>query len=48
MLRRLFGSKRREVAKCWRRLHKEELRSFYALQNIATVIKIKDYEMGGK
>jgi hypothetical protein len=30
MLRRIFGPKREETAVCWRRLHNEELRNFYA------------------
>jgi hypothetical protein len=39
MLRRLFGSKRREVAGSWRRLHNEELHDFYASSNIIRIIK---------
>jgi len=39
ILRRIFGPKRDEVARCWRRLHNEELHNLYATQNIITVIK---------
>jgi hypothetical protein len=39
VLRRIFGSKREEVAGDWRRLRNEELHNFYALPNITVVIK---------
>jgi hypothetical protein len=34
VLRRIFGSKREEVAGGWRRLHNEELHNLYASSNI--------------
>jgi hypothetical protein len=40
VLRRIFGPKRKEVARVWRRLHKVELRKFYASPNI---IKVRYY-----
>jgi hypothetical protein len=39
VLRRIFGSKREEVARDWRRLHNEELHNFHASRNIIRVIK---------
>jgi hypothetical protein len=39
MLRRIFGPKREEVARYWKRLHNEELHKLYALQNIIRMIK---------
>jgi hypothetical protein len=38
-LRRMFGPKREEVVGDWRRLHNEELHSFYASPIIIRVIK---------
>ena len=34
VLRRIFGSKREEVAREWRKLHNEELNDFYYSPNI--------------
>jgi hypothetical protein len=39
VLRRIFGPKREEVVRSWRRLHNEELPNLYASQNISRVIK---------
>jgi hypothetical protein len=39
VLRRIFGHKREEVAKDWRRPHDEELHNLYASPNIIRVIK---------
>jgi hypothetical protein len=39
VLRRIFWPKRDEVAKEWRRLHKEELHALYSSPNIIRVIK---------
>jgi hypothetical protein len=39
MLRRIFGTKTKEVAIGWRRLHNEELHNLYASPNIVRVIK---------
>jgi hypothetical protein len=34
VLRRVFGPRREEVARDWRRLHYEELHDLYASQNL--------------
>jgi hypothetical protein len=39
VLRRIFGPKREEVARDWRRLHNEELRNINTSRNIITIIK---------
>jgi hypothetical protein len=39
VLRRIFGSKREEVAGCWKTLHSEELHNLYASPNIVRLIK---------
>jgi hypothetical protein len=39
VLRRIFGPKREEVAREWRRLHNEELHNLYASPNIIRVMK---------
>jgi hypothetical protein len=39
VLRRIFGTKRMEVAGGWRRLSNEELRILYISPNIIRVIK---------
>ena len=39
MLRRIFGPKRCEVAREWRRLHNEELNDLYSSSNIMRMIK---------
>jgi hypothetical protein len=39
VLRRIFGTKREDVAGGRRRLHNEELRNLYASPNIIRVIK---------
>ena len=39
VLRRLFGPKRDEVARKWRKLHNEELNDLYSSTNIVQVIK---------
>jgi hypothetical protein len=41
MLRRIFGTKRKEVAGGWKRLHIEELHNLYASPNIIGVIKLR-------
>jgi hypothetical protein len=41
VLRRIFGSKREDVAEGRRRLHNEELNDFYASLNIVGMIKSK-------
>jgi hypothetical protein len=39
VLRRIFGTKRREVVGGWRRLHDEELRNMYTSPDISNVMK---------
>ena len=39
MLRRMFGPKRDEVTRKWRKLHKDELKDLYSLSNIVRVVK---------
>jgi hypothetical protein len=39
VLRRIFGTKREEVAGDWRRLHNEELHNLYASPNLIWTIK---------
>ena len=46
ILRGIFGFKRVENAE-WRRLHKEELHSFYCLPNIVRVIKCRRLRWAG-
>jgi hypothetical protein len=41
VLKILFGPKREEVARGWRRLHNEELHNLYASPNIIRVIKLR-------
>ena len=41
MLRRVFGPKRDEVTREWRRLHNEELSDLYCSPNVIRVIKSK-------
>ena len=39
VLRRVFGPKRDEVTREWRKLHNEELNDLYPLPNIVRVVK---------
>jgi hypothetical protein len=39
VLRRVFGPKRDEVTREWRKLHNEKLNDLYSLPNIVRVIK---------
>jgi hypothetical protein len=39
VLRKIFGPKREEVTRKWRKLHKEDLNDLYSSPNIARVIK---------
>jgi hypothetical protein len=39
VLRRIFGPKRDEVTRGWRKLHNEELRDMYSLPSIIRIIK---------
>jgi hypothetical protein len=49
MLRRIFGPKRDEVTREWRKLHNEELRHLYSSPSIIRIIKsqVEEDEMGG-
>jgi hypothetical protein len=47
VLRRIFGSKRDDVTREWRKLHNEKLNGLYSLSNNVRVIKIEKIEMGG-
>jgi hypothetical protein len=47
MVMRIFGSKREEIGRGWRRLHNEELRNLYALQYIIKVMKSKRMRWSG-
>jgi hypothetical protein len=39
VLRRIFGPKRDEVMRGWRKLHNKELHNLYSLQSIIRMIK---------
>jgi hypothetical protein len=39
VLRRIFGPKRDEATREWRRLHKEELNDLYSSPNIILIIR---------
>ena len=39
LLRRIFGLKRDEVTREWRKLYNEELNDLYSLPNIVRVVK---------
>jgi hypothetical protein len=39
VLRRIFGLKRDDVMRGWRKLHNEELHNFYSSRNIIRMIK---------
>ena len=47
MLRRVYGPKRDEVTREWRKLHKEELRECYSLPNIVRVVKSRRMRWAG-
>jgi hypothetical protein len=47
VLRILFGPKRDEVTREWRKLHNEELNGLYSLPNIVRVIKSKRMRWAG-
>ena len=47
VLRRIFGSKRDEITREWRKLHNEELNDLYSSHIIIQVIKIEKNKMGG-
>jgi hypothetical protein len=47
MLRRIFGPKRDEVTREWRKLHNEELKDLELLTQYCSVDQIEKNEMGG-
>ena len=47
MLRRIFGPKRNEVTRDWRKQHKEELNDLFSSPNIVRVIKSRRKELAG-
>jgi hypothetical protein len=47
VLRRIFGPKRKEGARSWRRLHNEEFHNLYASSNIISAIKSKRMGLTG-
>ena len=47
VLRRIFGPKRDEVTREWRKLHNEELNDLYCSLNIVRVIKSRSIRWAG-
>jgi len=47
VLRRIFGPKRDEVTREWRKAHNEELNDLYSLTNIFGVIKSRRMRWAG-
>jgi hypothetical protein len=47
VLRRVFGPKRDEVTREWRKLHNEELNDLYSLPNIVRVVKSRRMRWAG-
>jgi len=47
VLRKVFGPKRDEVTREWRKLHKEELNDLYSLPNIFPVVKSRRIRWAG-
>jgi hypothetical protein len=47
VLKRVFGAKRDEVTREWRKLHNEELRDLYSLPHIVRVVKSRRMRWAG-
>jgi hypothetical protein len=47
VLSRIFGPKREELSKCWRRLHSKELHNLYASPNVIRMIKSRRMKWEG-
>ena len=47
VLRRVFGPKRDEVTREWRKLHKEELRDLFSIPNIVRMVKSRKMRLAG-
>jgi len=47
-MRRIFGPRRNEVTREWRKLHNEELNDVYASLNIVWVIKSRRMRWAGR
>jgi hypothetical protein len=47
VLRRIFGPKRDEVTREWRKLHNEELRDLYSSSSIIRIIKLRRMRWAG-
>jgi hypothetical protein len=47
VLRRIFGLKRDEVMRDWRKLHNEELQNLYSSPNIIRMIKSRRMRFAG-
>jgi hypothetical protein len=47
VLRRVFGLKRDEVTREWRKLHNEELHDLYSLPNIIRIMKARRMRWAG-
>ena len=47
VFRRVFGPKRDEVTRKWRKLHNDELRDLYSLPNIVRVLKSRRMRWAG-